>query len=413
VAEVEVAAGGDGRIAALKQDVQGRMAKALMGKARFDRWGKHYLRALMRAHQLQVCTNFMDPGLQIYGGSLFKQTRDRGDTVFLELAPPAPQKVLYQPYQPVQPTYIPGVLPAGNGGGGGGYPLPAAAAARPAPAQTNMQTYYAGSGGGCFGGDATVIKVSSGGGDGDEGLATTATTAIATAETNTIANTNTNTNTDTNTNADSSSSSSNSNTSGTAPAKRAKVAMPVSQIRAGDVVEVADGGVATVLFAVRIARSPNRSLCRLGGSGLIITPGHPIRLPGASGEGTGRWVRPADGAVAMEMVGNPSGFVYTLVVDRCHVVPVNGVHCVTWGHGIVADGAVAHPFLGSLLKVAKNLRRLQRPGCKVVQIDGCVRDCDGHVAAFTRTIDPHTDSDSNSIRTVAAASSTLHPISMQ
>jgi hypothetical protein len=47
----------------LKSDIIGRMLKALDGKERFDRWGKHYLRALMRAHQMQVCTNFLDAGL--------------------------------------------------------------------------------------------------------------------------------------------------------------------------------------------------------------------------------------------------------------------------------------------------------------------------------------------------------------
>jgi len=44
---------------ALKGDVSGRMSKALKGQQRFNRWGKHYLRAVVRAHQLQLCTNFM------------------------------------------------------------------------------------------------------------------------------------------------------------------------------------------------------------------------------------------------------------------------------------------------------------------------------------------------------------------
>lgn len=37
------------------------------GQERFARWGGHYNRALLRAHQLQICTNFMDPGLQVHG----------------------------------------------------------------------------------------------------------------------------------------------------------------------------------------------------------------------------------------------------------------------------------------------------------------------------------------------------------
>ena len=54
-------------LTALHTDVAGRMTKALKGEQRFNRWGKHYLRALTRSHQLQLCTNFMDPGLQHRG----------------------------------------------------------------------------------------------------------------------------------------------------------------------------------------------------------------------------------------------------------------------------------------------------------------------------------------------------------
>merc|ERR1719409_1659363 len=79
-----------GQLQALSADVSGRMSKALQGQQRFNRWGKHYLRALCRSHQLQLCTNFMDTGLQGYGGDLFKLLRSQGDTVFLELPAPTP-----------------------------------------------------------------------------------------------------------------------------------------------------------------------------------------------------------------------------------------------------------------------------------------------------------------------------------
>jgi len=129
------ATNGDDDISALRLDVDGRMSKAVKGKERFTRWGKHYLRALMRAHQVQQCTNFMDPGLQDYGGSLFSNLRDEGDNVFLSLRPPKPA---------VEAARMP---PAG-------VPPTGATAGRPpsAPAQRStspdMRTYYAGSGGG-------------------------------------------------------------------------------------------------------------------------------------------------------------------------------------------------------------------------------------------------------------------------
>lgn len=37
---------------ALNADVNGRMLKAIDGSQRFNRWGKHYLRAITRSHQL-------------------------------------------------------------------------------------------------------------------------------------------------------------------------------------------------------------------------------------------------------------------------------------------------------------------------------------------------------------------------
>lgn len=39
------------------------------------RWGRHYLLSLARAHHLQICSNFKDPGVQFYGGPLFKSLR--------------------------------------------------------------------------------------------------------------------------------------------------------------------------------------------------------------------------------------------------------------------------------------------------------------------------------------------------
>merc|ERR1740117_2764884 len=76
-------------LGALQHDIAGRVTKAVTGEDRFNRWGKHYLRALSRAHQLQVCTNFMDRGVQVYGGTLFKAVRQEGDRVFVSL--PAPK----------------------------------------------------------------------------------------------------------------------------------------------------------------------------------------------------------------------------------------------------------------------------------------------------------------------------------
>ena len=51
----------------------------------FDKWGKHYLRSYLRAQELQLCMNFKDPGLQIYGGCMFHTLQDEGDRIFCDL----------------------------------------------------------------------------------------------------------------------------------------------------------------------------------------------------------------------------------------------------------------------------------------------------------------------------------------
>merc|ERR1719408_740880 len=83
-------ASGGAWVTQLKADIEGRASKALVGKDRYNRWGKHYLRAFTRAHQVQYCTNYMDKSLQEYGGALFRALREEGDGVFVSLPPPKP-----------------------------------------------------------------------------------------------------------------------------------------------------------------------------------------------------------------------------------------------------------------------------------------------------------------------------------
>jgi len=138
----------DPRLAELKSDVGGRITKALSTKERFTRWGKHYLRALTRAHQIQQCTNFMDPGLQKYGGMLFHIQREIGGSIFVSLPPPTGT---------MHRVHIPAYSPAAY-----------AAASSPvqrAPSPVQMQSYYGGNQGGCLDGSSLVTVVN---GDGVE-----------------------------------------------------------------------------------------------------------------------------------------------------------------------------------------------------------------------------------------------------
>jgi len=142
---------GNERLLALKADVDGRMSKAVTGSDRFNRWGKHYLRALTRAHQLQTCTNFMDPGVQVYGGNLFRAVREEGDSIFVTIPAPRPAKdetgipcerchreIAFADYAEHVDTC----------GTTAGHRPAATAPARQRTPSPDMNDYYAGSGGG-------------------------------------------------------------------------------------------------------------------------------------------------------------------------------------------------------------------------------------------------------------------------
>lgn len=61
----------------------------------YQKWGRHYLPSLACAHQLEQCNNFKDPGVQNYGGKLFKKLRDTADEMFLKIPPPKPSIPVY------------------------------------------------------------------------------------------------------------------------------------------------------------------------------------------------------------------------------------------------------------------------------------------------------------------------------
>jgi hypothetical protein len=75
---------------ALLEDLEGQCLTAVARADYWRTWGKHYYPSLAFAHMMQQCNNFKDPGVQVYGGDLFKDVQDRADDVFNTLPPPAP-----------------------------------------------------------------------------------------------------------------------------------------------------------------------------------------------------------------------------------------------------------------------------------------------------------------------------------
>lgn len=312
------------RINAMSKDVGGRMLKALRGVKRFERWGRHYLRAISRAHQMCICANFMDTGLQVYGGKFFQSLRDKGDKVFLSI-PMAPPR--YQPKR-VQTSYSPSTYTYTSA-----TPAPARTStyspptytytpATRAPAVTSAATYYAGSGGGCFGA-GSVVSVQD---------------------------------------------------SATGRFVRTKI----TSVRPGDVLATTGGSTARVRCVTRIAlNAKSDPLLRLP-CGLQITPKHPVRMAG------GQWCRPKDMSDAQRIQpehlfreGNNKYFVYNFLLDSTHVVTVNGIECVTWGHGMT-DPSISHPYFGDMTAIERDLSSMSGWTSGFVSVDGCRRDLVTH-----------------------------------
>lgn len=76
---------------ALTADMNGQVAEGLEAAA-FTKWGRHFLPSLALAHWRQQCNNFLDPGVQAYGGQTFKAKRDILDDTFNSLPAPTPSR---------------------------------------------------------------------------------------------------------------------------------------------------------------------------------------------------------------------------------------------------------------------------------------------------------------------------------
>ena len=73
------------------QDLNGQVREAIEPDA-YRKWGRHYLPSLFLAHWTSRCNNFMDPGIQKYGGATFQKIRDELNTVFNGMPAPRPTR---------------------------------------------------------------------------------------------------------------------------------------------------------------------------------------------------------------------------------------------------------------------------------------------------------------------------------
>lgn len=232
----------DPKIVELLKDLSGQVVEAFSKEKFFRKWGRHYLPSLFRAHMLQACNNFKDPGVQVYGGKDFQTIRDEADKIFLKL--PAPKPSIKGPSRSgVQRRSV------------------------------NMNAYYS-SYNPCFDGYNTVLMQ-----DNSTKL--------------------------------------------------------VKDLRKGDQVKT-PSGFASVRCVIKTLVAPETDLVQLS-SGLLLTPWHPIRENGV-------WKFPADQAAITTCKCEA---VYSFILDRDHVMLIEGVECVALGHGFTDNSVIKHPYFGT------------------------------------------------------------------
>merc|ERR1719436_48033 len=81
---------GNDRVQGLLTDLTGQVTEAFSQEKYLKKWGRHYIPSLLTGHRFQQCNNFKDPGVQFYGGDLFKEIQNLADDIFLKLPAPVP-----------------------------------------------------------------------------------------------------------------------------------------------------------------------------------------------------------------------------------------------------------------------------------------------------------------------------------
>jgi len=78
---------------ALCKDIEDQATMALSREDWYRNWGRHYLLSLRDAHLNQICNNFKDPGVQVYGnGEKFQKLQEELNDIFDKVPPPKPKR---------------------------------------------------------------------------------------------------------------------------------------------------------------------------------------------------------------------------------------------------------------------------------------------------------------------------------
>jgi len=221
---------------------------------------------------------FKDPGVQHYGGKLFRSIREKAEELFIKLPPPQPskKKETFTPIIGTTKSPKPNQKPTTtikNYSTKSKNTTTTTTYTKP----VKMDNYYNYSGG-CIGSEGNVLMQ-------DNSL------------------------------------------------------RKVKDIRKADYVKLPNGESAQVICVCKTTLKPrDKSPLVLLESGLVITPWHPVLL-------NNQWRFPCHiGEIWNTSISSHD--VFNFVLDKGHLMIVNGIACVTLGHGFTED-VVKHQYFGT------------------------------------------------------------------
>jgi len=276
----EVKSSTNDSIKAICMDMSGQAKEAVSTQSYYNRWGRHYLFSLSDAHLHQICNNFKDPGVQLYGkGKLFISLQETLDDVFDKIPPPEPS------IPPVQSSF-----------GSTFAKKESRSSSRNYAAARNIQTMSS-----AFNNRNSVCV---GGG----------TELTVKYDNNVIA-----------------------------PKK-------ISDIKKGDKVLAVDGQFVKVQCLVKTTITNTMEIpfhmVRIGN--LVVTHYHPIRINNSKSG----WQFPIDIPHGQEIIFDSGDdySVFNLILEegkRHCPLWMDGVECITLGHGIINDAVLKHVYFGT------------------------------------------------------------------
>jgi hypothetical protein len=117
----------------------------------------------------------------------------------------------------------------------------------------------------------------------------------------------------------------------------------IEEVRQGDFVKT-PSGTAVVICVTKTFCANNQTILVNMKNGLRVTPYHPIRY-------NNEWQFPAklleDGNNSIDMSNQECNIVYNFVLNKDHIMIINGYECCTLGHGITENDVIQHDYYGT------------------------------------------------------------------